>query len=96
MCRTEHIIMLIRLNNISSKTDKKEIRTLFEPFGRVKSIIKSSRHYYVRMPHLHSAKLAIKKLDGMRWKGHTLEVKRAQLNNQNPVCLTQIGALRLL
>ena len=88
--------MLIRLNNISPKTNKKEIRSLFESYGRVKSIIKSSRHYYVRMPHMHSAKLAIKKLNGMRWKGQTLVVKRAELNNQSPVCLTQIGVLRLL
>lgn len=76
--------------------NKKEVKRLFETFGNVKSIIKTSHKIYVRMPHAQSAKLAIKKLNGMRWKGHLLSIENAQKFNQNPVCTTQIGLLRLL
>ncbi|UKN00271.1 RNA-binding protein [Paracrocinitomix mangrovi] len=87
--------MIIQLNKISPRANKKDIRNLFSTYGVVSGVIKSPNSAFIRMPDDDRAAIAIQNLDGMKWKGWNIRVKPLSSKTETPVCRTSIGVLRM-
>ena len=87
--------MIIQLNRFPRTVSKRDIRSLFETYGRVKGIIKSPRTVYVNMPEKERAEIAIRNLNQMNWRGWNLKVRRLRSAHNAPICRTEHGVTRL-
>src|SRR5438445_7841439 len=76
--------MTIFVANFDSETEESDLRVLFENFGTVNDVHivcdwrtgDPSGYAFIEMPFDGQAEEAIEKLDGRRWNGRRLKVKK--------------------
>ncbi|MBD3636242.1 MAG: RNA-binding protein [Crocinitomicaceae bacterium] len=87
--------MIIEMTNIPSSITKQDIREMFERYGKVRSVIKTSHTAYIRMPAKKRANKAVEELNHTRLEGSKIELEKLNASETSPVCRTNIGMFRM-
>ena len=87
--------MIIKMKKFPPFANKQDIEDLFETYGNVKSVVLTPKSAFINMPERERAEIAMANLNGMKWKGWRINVRKYRSTEDTPVCRTRLGMFRL-
>lgn len=87
--------MIIKMKKYPKVVEKQDVRDLFETYGDVKNVIMTPNAVFVNMPDKERAEIALNNLNGMKWKGWRINLKKFNSNEHTPICRTSLGMFRM-